>query len=326
MDLIEALETAQIDFHAGRDDDEIYLCCPFCTDERFRLGVNVRTGYAQCFNDGCGFKAKHEYAFQKLQEALDTGEIEAKQERIKRKKRKMETLELPEGFAELLNPNVAGTYWLHKALTYVRKRGVTKDQIKEKHIGYTCTGTFAYRVIFPVYLSGVLVGIVGRDFTGKFDPVYKNSIGAKCIYNLPEKKHSTAVLSEAVFTSLAIERVSKKLGIDSLGLLGHSIKPDQVDLLHHYKRIIIWLDPDVAGMEGLVGKNSNSKGIYHQLKEAGKTVKVILPKGMLDGDSYDTRDPDEMESNEISKRLERAEAMSDGLCLKIKNWLSAGEE
>jgi DNA primase len=315
MNLIDALEAAEIDYHQGRDDEEIFICCPFCYEQRFRLGVNVRSGLASCFNDGCGWKGYGEYTFNKLQEALDTGDIEAQQEKRKRKKKHME-LELPEGFELLVKVRHKEDSWFWRARDFVRKRGITSDQIRDNKIGYSLIGPMAYRVVFPVYLSGVLTGLVGRDFTGKQEPKYKNSVGAKCIYNLPEKKHSTCVLSESVITALVIEHASKKLGIDSLGLLGHSLKDDQVGLLKHYKRIVLWMDPDDAGVEGLIS-------IRNKLKD--KIVKVILPKGMIEGDSFDKRDPDEMETSEIKSRLERAETFTESLVEKLAAWRAFDE-
>jgi DNA primase len=324
MDLIDALTAANIDYHPGRDETEIYLCCPMCNDERFRLGVNVQNGRAHCFNDGCEWSSRGEYTFRKLQEVLDTGEIEAQQERRKRKKKRMEKLDLPEGFI-LLSETQYSDSGKEKAWAYVRKRGISSDQIKDKKIGYTSEGKYARRVIFPVYLNGTLVGFSGRDITGEQDPKYKNSIGSKCIYNLPEKKHSTCVLTESAIPALVVERVSHKMGIDSLGLLGHSLQDGQVSLLKHYRRVILWMDPDTAGVQGLVGTKTESKGIYHKLKEEGKSVKVVLPKGMLDNDSYDERDPDEMDLHEIGRRLEHAENMNDSLVLKLKNWMAFDE-
>jgi DNA primase len=314
MNLIDALDAASVDYKPGRDDTEIYLCCPFCSDERFRLGVNVETGYAHCFNDTCDYRSRGDYTFRKLQEVLDTGEIEAQQEHRKRKKRKMEKLELPDGFQLLSPPEYSlNDFWNKKAWGYIRNRGITREQIRDKKIGFTETGNFAYRVIFPVYLNGTLVGLSSRDITGKQEPAHKNSTGTKCIYNLPEKKHNTCVLSESAITSLVIERASRKMSIDSLGLLGHSLKDDQLGLLKHYKRVIVWMDPDSAGIEGI-------ESIYPKLKQANKSIKVILPKGMLEGNSFDTRDPDEMDQEEIVKRLEHAQTMTEGLVLKLKSW------
>jgi len=59
MDIIEALEAAEIEYHPSEsDEDEISICCPFCVEEgqpdldtRFRLGINVSTGEMHCFKD-----------------------------------------------------------------------------------------------------------------------------------------------------------------------------------------------------------------------------------------------------------------------------------
>jgi DNA primase len=319
MNLIEALEAASIDYHKGRDSSEIYICCPWCNDQRFRLGVNVETGYAHCFNDSCEWSSKNaDYTFSKLQDALDTGEIEAKQRKRKKKKR-MEQIELPEGFRELQHPSENDYHWNKVAWRYLRDRGISGDQIVEKKIGFTTVDKdYSYRAIFPVWLSGKLVGFTGRDFTGKLEPKYKNSIGAKCLYNLPEKKHSTCVLSESAIPALVIERVSRKMGIDSIGLLGHSLQEDQVSLLHHYKRVLLWLDPDGAGVKGL-------EHIHKRLRDEKKSVKVILPKGMLSDDDFDSRDPDELDHKEIVNRLEKPIPFTDSLLLKLQAWRSSDE-
>lgn len=319
MDLIDALDAADIEWKPGRDETEIFICCPFCADETFRFGVNTQTGQAHCFHGSCEWRGYGDYTFRKLQEALDTGEIEAQQEHRKRKKRKMEKLELPDGFQLLSPPEYSlNDFWNRKAWGYIRNRGITREQIRDKKIGFTEVGKFAYRIVFPVYLAGTLVGLSSRDITGKQDPAHLNSTGSKCIYNLPDKKHSTCVLSESAITSLVIERASKKMSIDSLGLLGHSLQEDQIGLLKHYKRVIIWMDPDNAGIEGVIN-------IYPKLKQENKSIKVIIPNRMLENKTFDTRDPDEMDQEEISKRLEHAHTMTDGLVLTLKAWKAFAE-
>lgn len=312
MDLTEALEAANVEWRPGKNDDEIYINCPFCTDTRFRLGVNILTGMAHCFNDGCEWKSYGESTFKKLQEAIDTGDVEAKEGNRKRHKRMNGKVVLPEGF-RLLNID-DDSHWGKKAWKFVRNRGVSRDQIKHKKIGYTVIGSFAYRVIFPLYKSGILVGLVGRDFTGEQEPKYKNSTGAKYIYNLPEKQHSTICLSEGAFDTLAIETVAKKRSIDSGGLLGHSITDEQLHLLRHYKRIILWMDPDEAGIEGLVAirKKVSSK------VELG----VVLPDGFFEYKDYDKRDPSELDNDEILERLALKVEFTEGLKQQLQLWSS----
>lgn len=310
MDLIEALDAVNVKWRRGRDDTEIYMNCPFCSDSRFRLGVNLVTGRAGCFNDDCEWRGYGEFTFNKIQEALDTGVIEAKERKRKKKKRKHMDISLPDGFELLQSPNGHADHWNDKAWRFVRSRGVTSKQIEHKKIGYTVLDKYAYRIILPIRLSGKLVGFVGRDFIGNQDPKYKNSIGAKCIYNLPEKKKSTICLSEGAFDALAIERVSKHIGIDSGGLLGHSITDEQLHLLRHYDRLLLWMDPDEAGIEGLINIR----------KKIGNSIElgVILPEGFLDDKEFDTRDPSELEDNEIKRRLRNKLGFSESLQQRLQ--------
>src|ERR1017187_4040855 len=105
MDIKDALEAAGIEVHAGSSEDEIWVSCPFCLeegeltiDERFRLGINTRSGAFSCFN--CGKKGYGDWILRELKRILDTGDLELNEETRKRKKKKRRVM-LPEGY-ELL--------------------------------------------------------------------------------------------------------------------------------------------------------------------------------------------------------------------------------
>lgn len=322
MDILEALEAAGIEIHSGSNEDEINICCPFCLeegetslDERFRLGINIRNGKFQCFNcqkrGGGG-----DWIFKELQRVLDTGEIEANQSK---KKRKISgKVELPEGFCYITAPEVCFSHWAIKAYKYLRKRGISERQLeeKEKGIGYTVIGEYHHRIIFPAYIRGKLKGFAGREFIGDLEPKYKNSVGDKTLYNYPDRNNKEAVLSESAIPALVIERAAKKLHIDSLGLLGHSLTDSQLALLEPYKRIILWLDPDPAGVKGALS-------IVKKIPK-DKIVKIVLPRDFVHSGATDA-DPDELELEVITKRLLKAEVFNEGLQQKLKAW-SAWDE
>lgn len=319
MDLVEALQAAEIEHHPGSSSEEIWICCPFCTDRgetsdtRFRLGVNLRSGRAHCFN--CEWRGRGEYTFNQLQKALSTGKIEAAQKLRHRKKHK-EKVRLPEDFEPLYPLKHNGDYWHRKAYLYARSRGITEDQIKHKKIGYSMVGDFAYRVVFPVYVHGKLKGLVGRDFTGKQDLAYRNSTGGKALYNVSDRPNKTVCLLEGVCDTLAVERAAKKLDIDANGLLGHDLTDNQLELLEPYRTIILWLDPDHAGLKGL-------QSIPKKIPK-NKIVKVVLPQGFVHSGATDS-DPDELEKEIIVKRLLHAKHLTPELQLKLRAW-SAFEE
>lgn len=324
MNLIDALEANNVEWKHGSDDNEIWMCCPFCfeegesPDERFRLGVNISNGKMSCFN--CGKKGYGDWSFSELQRALDTGELESAEAKRKHKKKKKRRVMLPEGF-ELLTPDIDDE-WGQKAWRYIRRRGVTSNQIVEKQIGYTVIGDYHHRIIAPIYRHQKLIGFVGRDFTDKNELKYLNSEGNKATYNLPSSTHHKSIcLSEGFFDSLAIERGSLKLGIDSGGLLGHDLKDEQLEILLHmgYKYFYLWLDFDSAGIKGVVN-------IANKIPKDRK-IKIILPNSFYANDASDNlSDPSEYESKVISKYLLRAKIFTEELGLKLRLWLSENEE
>jgi DNA primase len=206
--------------------------------------------------------------------------------------------------------------WQKKAYHYVRSRNVTDHQIKDKRIGYSMVGDMAYRVVFPVYVKGKLEGLVGRDFTGKQEPKYRNSVGGKALYNYQDRQHRTVCLMEGVFDTLAAEKPANKLDMDVNGLLGHDLTDDQLELLEGYRTIILWLDPDAAGLKGL---QSIPKKIPKD-----KIVKAVLPLAFKHKGATDA-DPSELESSVIVKRLLHAKPLTPELQLSLRAWSAFDE-
>jgi DNA primase len=303
MNVTEALDAAGIEWKPGESDEEVWICCPFCTesgetpDERFRLGINISNGKGHCFN--CEWSSgSPEFTISRLQKVLETGEMEIQQENRKHKKKHHEHVELPEGFVVFAEdyPN----YWGKKAHGYVRKRGISEHQITDKKIGYSLTGDFHHRIIFPVYVHGKLKGIVGRDFTNQQSLKYRNSIGDKALYNIPSHTQKSVCLTEGVFDSLVVERGAKKLSIDSVAVLGHTLKDEQLELLDPYKTIYIWMDGDDAGVKGALS-------IVKKLPK-DKVARIVTSK----------RDPSELEVKDIICKLAHAEIFTEAYQLRLQ--------
>lgn len=327
MDIREALEAAEIECRDGREDNEIFICCPFCLEEgedsldtRFRLGVNIETGKAGCFN--CGKRSSGgDYIFDELQRVLDTGEMEASQKKKdkKHKKRKKVKVMLPEGFQLLVHPSENKDKYNNICWRYVRSRGVSENQVRDKKIGYTLIDEYHHRIIMPMYRHERLQGFVGRDFSNTSELKYKNSVGEKTLYNIPDRPCRSACLSEGPFDSLVIERSSKKLSIDSLSVLGHTLTDIQLGLLLElgYKTLYFWFDPDSAGMKGII-KNYNKfpKGVV---------PRIVLPRG-FEREGAEDKDPSELERNEITNRLAVAPVCTESLVTKLRAWMAFSED
>jgi DNA primase len=315
VNLLEALESRGIEFkpHTSREN-EVYLCCPFCTergetpDHRFRFGVNYVTGQAHCFNCGKKFNGV-EYLKKALQEKLDTGEWELSQKAIKRAAMKTPVVKLPDDFISLAG--IKGkTHWDKVALAYLHRRGVTDTQIREKNIGYSMVGDFRYRIVIPVYYQGKLEGLVARAFVTDLEPKYRNSLGNKTLFNVPKKRQKTVILSEGAFDALAIERaLPPTWKFDSEAVLGHTLTERQLEIVKTYDCIVLWTDPDVAGVEGLIRMGQ-------QLTNAGKEVEIVEPK-LTGQPEYE---PSELEPREIRKTLQTVKRYTPevGQSLRLK--------
>jgi len=316
-DLASVLEDRGIEFRKGARDGEIWLCCPFCTEEnespdtRFRLGVNIQTGQMNCFN--CHKRSRDaKYTFQELDRVLETGQLELAQKA--KKPRVVEPVRLPEDFEILRKASDNNDYWGNVAYRFVRKRGVTDSQIKTHKIGYSVSGFYKYRIVIPVFYRGKLRGIVGRDFTGKADPKYKNSVGDRYLFNVPKEKSEGTVLVEGIFDALAVERGCGDLGLDAQGVLGHTLTDIQLRQLRGYKRVVIWPDPDAVGVKGAL------KMVKQVQEEVTENVALVVPKT---GEDYD---PSDHFPVEVNKRLRQAKQYSEELEQRMLLWAAFKED
>src|SRR5437879_8191434 len=128
----EVLRIRGIDYRDhGSDRNEIRLCCPFCGEDRFRLGVNIRTGKANCFN--CPFKSRD--AVNVLIRELALGDIRWGSVEPNEKK-KYPVLKFPSG-SFLLGKNRTESRWAIAAVGYLVERGWTIDDIIRKKVLFT---------------------------------------------------------------------------------------------------------------------------------------------------------------------------------------------
>lgn len=335
MDIQSALADYGIPFKRSGKQNEVWICCPFCVEEgespdtKFRLGLNVETGWMGCFNCKKGSKDEM-YTWRELERVWKTEGLSATSGA--KKPEKKVRIRLPKDFEVLVRATRKQDYWQNMAFEYVHRRGVTEKQIKEKQIGFSMEDdTFeggcrmAYRIIFPVRDENEkLVMVVGRDFTGKREPKYKNSVGDKYVYNVKKKKKHGAMLVEGIFDSLSAERGVRHLGLDSLGVLGHSLTDIQWKQLEDYERFVLWPDPDRAGIIG-EGKDGNGgfMGIARELQRKKKEVLVVTPK-MEDG--AENFDPSELFPPEIEMRVKRAKPYTQELEQRLRAWLVFKED
>lgn len=271
------------------DENEIKICCMFCEqrghgpDRKFRLGINIATGQAHCFK--CGWKTGDIYRLI----AKATGQRVSQPYKRKPQANEEVDPELPEGFQLIWTGDKQLDTGIirRRAVDYLLRRGVTRDQARRHKIGFCGTGRYAFRVVFPVYDGKKLLTFIGRDFTGKAEPRFLNLRGAKPLYNL-EALHRVegtclVVLYEGVFKVLAGE-LAYPTAVH-MATLGSSISDMQLaSLSKAVAEVVLFPDPNKAGLDGFL-----KVGHALQAKQFQR-LSVAWPLPSREADEYDPCD------------------------------------
>lgn len=305
----------------GNGDGEVSVNCPFCLelvgkkDFKQRLGINTTTGVGHCYR--CEFKGGKRYVFRELCRAFgvqhtldrepDDDTYVPKEQVIKKKK--PQDVKLPSEYEPLWRDvdEPIGK----KALKYLTSRNVTLEQIRNHRIGFCAVGRYAFRIVFPVVYKKRLVGLVTRDFSGKAEYKYLNSIGDKSLYNVPKKKAKIANMSEGVFDALALER-GVPLAEDCLATLGSGFTKQVLKVLLKYDTFVLWPDPDRPGAEGAIKKAL-------KLQKKKKTVLIVLP----DPDDEEGDDLGSMRGFEVAERRRQAVPFTSGVAKLLRMRIAA---
>ena len=220
--------------------------CPYCNHHKPKLEVNFsqnKKGYNPwhcwvCDKRGNRISSlfkKVSASIEKFEELkkLIGSEVEVKQQYNSTK------LELPKEYKPIIgNKDILARH----ALAYLKKRGVTKDDIEKYNIGYCETGRYAKMIIIPSYdETGNLNYFTGRSF--EKDPYikYRNPETSRDIipFELFINWNIPLILCEGPFDAIAIKR-------NAVPLLGKNIQQNLMKKIVTSKveKIYIALDTD----------------------------------------------------------------------------------
>lgn len=153
--------------------DELVFTCPKCLHQKPKLSINLVTDEFNCWV--CHFGGKSLKGIF----ALSSDKTIVSEYTSEKKKIKSNTIQevkqkpqLPEGFKSLLSKEVS----LKKkyAISFLRKRGLTTEDIALYKIGFVEDGKYRNRIIIPSFdCNGELNFFVGRTFFND-DIKYKN--------------------------------------------------------------------------------------------------------------------------------------------------------
>ena len=250
-------------------NDEVAFHCTFCNHYKKKLQVNLRTQMWQCWV--CGAKGRSIYHlfkklkaskmhFEKLQEFVGYAPIKAT-------KKTYDELSLPAEFKTFLQVD-KGNPEFHNALGYLRKRGLTREDILRHNIGYCETGQYSKMVIIPSYdEDGILNFFTGRSYYKDANMKHKNPKVSKDIigFELFINWNQPITIVEGVFDAIAVKRNAIPLfGKIILDNLKKKIIEKQV------KNIYIALDTDARSKALDICQYFIDNGINVYLMELGK--------------------------------------------------------
>jgi DNA primase len=274
--------------------------CPFCTHHKNKMEISLRTtakreNFWHCWV--CGAKGKTILTlFKKIKAPQDKiAELNIlivpskKEEHID-----ISTLELPKEFISLSKPvedKIAQIEAKH-ALKFLKKRGVTQDDIIKYNVGFCKDGKYGYRVIIPSYdENSKLNYFIARDYKEPSLQKYKNPpASAKDVigFELYINWDAPIILVEGMFDALTIKRnVIPLFGKVIHGKLMEKLVKSSVD------RIYIALDNDARrdalkqaemlmsyGKEvylvEMEGKDANEIGFEQFLNTLERTIPLNL--------------------------------------------------
>ena len=227
-----------------KKSNEYMWWSPFITHHKPKLQVNIQTGKWHCWVSNQGGHNLYQLFkkvgagyqdFKLLNQLL--GETSFYQ---KDTDKKSEVIQLPQEMKSLSDKKDKSIIKEH-ALRFLRKRGITSEDIKRYNLGYCSEGVYQNRIIIPSYDSiGKLNYFVGRDFYAstlkyKNPPIPKDVIGFDLYVNwsLP------IILVEGVFDAMSIKN-------NSIPLFGKTILPKLYGKIieNKVKDIFIILDSD----------------------------------------------------------------------------------
>lgn len=287
-----------------KSENEYVVRCPFCGDHPTHNHCHVNPTKRVFFCHYCGESGSIEKL---LKEYEITGELEPRKGITEKKKHELTDFSQ---FPKITG--VSGTLDL-LALTYLKKRDLSKEEIELYSIRFSDSGKYYGRVLVPIREDGRLVCFVGRSFMSVIKPKYLYPHTGETILtaneaifgyeNAGRDDCTTMVITEGVFDAMAANRITGKRG---LAILSNHLSKGQFNKLLKLPRstnFFVALDSDA---------HEKAIEVAETLWAEGRNVSVVL----LREENLKKKDPASISKDELIKALEVAEQYS--FCLKRK--------
>jgi len=218
---------------------------PFTQHHKPKLQVNIQTGKWHCWVSNQGGHNLYQL-FKKVGAGYnDFKELNKLLGDVSYYKKDNDTttddVRLPQEYKSLSDPFDTSLIKEH-AIRFLRKRGITKEDITRYNLGYCQSGKYNNRIIIPSYDSkGQLNYFVGRDFySSNFKYMNPPNVAKDVIgFDLYVNWSLPIILVEGVFDAMSVKS-------NSIPLFGKTILPKLYNKIveNKVKDIFIILDSD----------------------------------------------------------------------------------
>ncbi len=276
---------------------EINICCIFCGEDRYHLGINEEKDIFACWK--CSAKGNIARLISKL---LGISYLEAKEiinpqsdlrKALEDRKNKLAIIEKPKEIKEFHLPEHSYPFitnksniWQESALRFLKdKYNLNWDHIKEAKLQYCTYGKYKNSIIIPIYYNNQLVNFIGRIWDKGSKKRYLNCPNEESLYNTKTLLYNYDSIKKGSNRLLIVEGAfdAMKAGLDrSIALFGTEITQEQKNLIIglNIKELIILLDNDPH----LTTTSKKAKDLANYFSPFAKTRVVNLPYGKDPGD------------------------------------------
>jgi DNA primase len=249
--------------------DEYLFACPFCHTHKKKLSINITNNKWKCWV--CGSKGGHIiWLLKKLNVSKDLlqrfkNEFKDTDFTTFKSTTAEVTLHLPHEYKPLWK--VEKSYPYYHAISYLKQRGITSNDILRYRIGFCTEGPYANRIILPSYdrhnqLNYFTARLFYEDgMKYKNPPVSKNVIVFENMVDWSEP----VLLVEGMFDAITLRR-------NAIPLLGKTIPKalEQKLLEEKVSKVVIFLDEDAR---------SDALKLEQYLQQYDMDVSMVLTQG-----------------------------------------------
>ncbi len=266
---------AFLDLKDGSRIGQFWSDCPFCPDEKRRLGISIREQMfaVHCFH--CGYSGNPASLLRDLggkwegrapvyrRISLETWSQSQRDFATRPKDNPAPPCSLPREFSQLDRRSLT-----HKsAWDYINSRGHARETILAFGMGYCLRGKFSGRIVFPIHYEGALVGYQGRAIADDLKPKYRFSDDFQAsdyLFNFDRACHSTTVvIMEGIFDVLSLPDCS-------VAVFGNMLSETQtLQVIRTWKKAIVMLDPQ---------EKANARRIFRKLSPFMDTRVAVLSR------------------------------------------------